>query len=342
MLCCDTLPAWRTLERRRSKPTLNKLAYKPNLEEQAAQPNRSYKRQSTVVGSRLGDTSRSLCFDDGAKVESKDNDEIDRLATLWGQRASIVHRLESNWRVVVAAVVLIVAVAWSGFVWGVPWAARRIAMALPAEVVDKLGKGTLAALDKLMFSPSEVQETRQEELRQSFERLAANYRALPLTLNFRKMGIPNAFALPDGSVIVTDELIKLAKNNEEIMGVLAHEIGHVKHRHMLRMTLEASAVGLFSMVTFGDASSASALFAGLPSVYANAQYSQAKESEADEFAISYMQNLKLHPSALADILQRMSETLGESKTGVPKYFSSHPSTESRLQKLRAAEKATVP
>jgi Zn-dependent protease with chaperone function len=299
------------------------------LDEQFAQPQRHYTKQSIVVGSRLGDTIRSLSFA-----------EIDRLADLWGRRNFAVHRLESSWRVVVASAVLIVAVAWSGFVWGVPWAARRIAMSLPAEMVDKLGKGTLAALDKLVFSPSELPEARKRELQQAFDRLAANYSALPLPLNFRKMAIPNAFALPDGSVVVTDELITLAKNDEEIMGVLAHEIGHVNHRHMLRMTLEASAVGLFSMVTFGDASGASALFAGLPSMYANAQYSQDKEAEADEFAISFMKALKMHPSALANILQRLSETLGENKAGIPKYFSSHHSTESRLQKLRAAE--TVP
>ena len=308
------------------------------LDEHERQPERSYLKNRILVGSRLGNTTRSLCFDDGAKVESNANEEIDRMAPLWGQRTSVVHRLESNWRSVIAAIGLIVAVAWSGFIWGLPWAARRVAMALPVEMVDELGKGTLAALDKLVFSPSEVKQERQKEVLHAFEELATSYPDLPLTLNFRKMGIPNAFALPNGSVVVTDELVKIAKTDEEIMGVLAHEIGHVKHRHMLRMTLETSAVGLFSMLTFGDASQASALFASLPSIYANAQYSQEKESEADEFAISFMQKLDLPPAALADILQRMSEKIGEGKAGIPQYFSSHPSTESRMARLRGVSK----
>lgn len=301
-----------------------------------AQAERAYAKDQVEIGTRLGNTPRSLSFNDGAKVESADNDTIDRLAAVWGARASTVHRLESNWRVVIGAVALIALLAWSGFVWGVPWAATRVAMALPDKMAEHIGKGTLAALDKLLFEPSTVKSERRKAVEQSFTSLASAYPELSLRLNFRKLGVPNAFALPDGTVVVTDELIEIAKTDDEVLGVLAHEIGHVKHRHALRMTLEASAVGLFSTVAFGDAAQASALFAGLPSFYANAQYSQVKESEADGFAIVLMQRLGLRPAALADILERMTEERGDTEREIPQYFSSHPSTQSRMARLRAA------
>ena len=56
----------------------------------------------------------------------------------------------------------------------------------------------------------------------------------------------------DGTVLVTDELVELAKNDDEIISVLAHEIGHLQRRHALRMALESSAIAVLASAYLGD------------------------------------------------------------------------------------------
>src|SRR5690606_33924372 len=196
------------------------------------------------ISPRLGNASRSLRFREGDKCETADNDAVDALARLLGhsQRSAWLHRMESRWRLVLASLLLLVAIAAGGFVWGIPFAAKRTASRLADAVAYRVGEGTLELLDESIFKETEVSADDQQRLRLAFSLLAERAPSLPLTLEFRRMGAPNAFALPNGTVVVTDELVSLADSDHEIEAVLAHEIGHVHHRHALRMGLEASSV----------------------------------------------------------------------------------------------------
>jgi Zn-dependent protease with chaperone function len=93
-----------------------------------------------------------------------------------------------------------------------------------------------------------------------FEALAAHSPrgAQAYSLNFRKGGSigPNAFALPDGSLVLTDELVELAANDEAVLGVLGHEIAHVEGEHTLRQLYRAAGVAGFIMLIGGDIGSA--------------------------------------------------------------------------------------
>ncbi|MBI3171513.1 MAG: M48 family metallopeptidase, partial [Hydrocarboniphaga effusa] len=181
------------------------------------------------VGPRLGNTVRKICLPDGCILESRDNDAIDALARLTGASRGLrlVHRLESTWRAALFAAAMLVLVLFIGVRFGIPFAAKRLAAAVPPGMAYDLGQGTLALLDRGMLKPSRLSSERQQELDRGFDDLSQAYPDLPLTLNFRRGVGPNAFALPDGSVIVTDELVELAKDDQEIYSVLMHEIGHV-------------------------------------------------------------------------------------------------------------------
>lgn len=96
-------------------------------------------------------------------------------------------------------------------------------------------------------------------------------------LNFRKNPVigANAFALPGGYMLITDELIDLANNNDEIVAVLAHELGHVKGRHALRQTLQGTVSGFIIIAITGDVSS---IASGLPALMMNISYSRELEA----------------------------------------------------------------
>jgi len=285
------------------------------------------------ISPRLGNTVRSIAFPSGAKCESTDNDALDQLQarTGTGRGLALVHLLETHWQGAVAAVVVLAVVAVVGFTWGVPALARQVAMRVPDALAYDLGKGTLSTLDKTLFHSSTLPPQRQEELQSRFTELSQHFAGLPLHLELRS-GAANAFALPDGTVVMTDELVELAENDDEIVGVLAHEVGHVQGRHAMRMALESSAVGLFAFAYFGDASQLSTILGAMPAMLANSHYSQAHETEADDFAMQYLDSVHVSPAHLAAILQRLGEHHDTDDSG-PNYLSSHPPTAERVQRL---------
>lgn len=287
------------------------------------------------VDARLGNTARALWFPDGAKCETHDHAALDELGRQQGKGRGgrLVHALESSGRAAFIAVVLLVALMGAGAKWGIPFAARRIAAAVPPALAYDLGRGTLQALDKIMLKPSGLTDEQKAPLEHEFKGMAAHYPDLPLRLTFRSGVGPNAFALPDGTVVATDELVKLAKNDQEVMAVLAHEIGHVHHRHSLRMALESSTVLLLVSTYLGDVTQLTTLSASLPGVYAQAHYSREHETEADTFALEYLDQTGIAHHYFADILRSLQKEVGADDQHGLQYLASHPPTTERIRRF---------
>jgi Zn-dependent protease with chaperone function len=177
-------------------------------------------------------------------------------------------------------------------------------------------------------------------LRAKFRSMArAAGEAAPPRLEFRAAPAigPNAFALPAGIIVVTDELIGLAQDDEEVLAVLAHELGHVRHRHTMRHLLQSSATALIIAGVTGDVASATSLAASAPALLVQTKYSRDFEREADRFAIDLLRKAGIGPQHFAAILARL-ETKRKGKTGViPTFLSSHPPTEEREALAREAK-----
>lgn len=105
---------------------------------------------------------------------------------------------------------------------------------------------------------------------------------------------PNAFALPSGTIVMLDQLVELADDDKEVLGVLAHELGHVERRHSARMMLQTSISGLALTWWLGDVST---LLAAAPGVMLGAKYSRDMETEADEYAKVLFEKI-IYPRAI--------------------------------------------
>lgn len=209
------------------------------------------------ISDRVGNIARQVKFPGGGVFESTENDLIDEALESLGAKpgAGWVHKLESRWRMVLGSLVAVALIS-VGFVhWGIPALAKQVARVLPAEADRAIGIGTLETFDKMMFDTSELPVARRAELTRRFDGMTGSlddghvYR-----LEFRKssaMGA-NAFALPSGIVVVTDGLVDIAKSDDEIVAVLAHEIGHVRGRHALRHILQAAGVSALAVALLGD------------------------------------------------------------------------------------------
>ena len=292
------------------------------------------------ISARIGNIPRVITFADRSVFETDANDELDR----WLRRAtsrspSLAHALESKWRWAVAGVLVTVLFVFAGVRWVLPWSADRIAERLPPPVVAAVSSGTLSVMDELFLDPSELSARRRQQLTQRFSTLApaattgdaANY-----TLHFRQFGAANAFALPSGEVVLSDQLVELADDLAELDAIMLHEIGHVVHLHGLKAAVRASFIALAFALVAGDPSGANELVASLPVVLLQSHYSRAHESEADEYAFRRMLDLGIDPAHFAAIMTRIGSVDDADAEGashdesVLDYLSTHPPTPERI------------
>ncbi len=291
-----------------------------------------FAREQLRIAPRLGGTLRSIRLPEEQKLETADNDAADALARLGGEGtgSAWLHRMEGSWPVVCGALVGVLLFCGAGIVWGIPFGARLVAARVPDELAHRVGQDTLKFLDQMLFEPSKASADERARVEGCLARLSTFHSDLPLRIELREMGSANAFALPDGTLVVTDELLDLAEDDDELAAVLAHEIGHVRHRHGLRMVLESSSLAVVLSLYLGDVSQITGILAALPVMYSQAGYSRAHESEADAFALSLMRRAGIAPRHFATILRKLEEAAGTSDAGVRQYLSSHPRTDERL------------
>jgi len=297
-----------------------------------------------VVSSRVGDTPRWIEFADGARCETDDNDAIDRFLGRCGRGPRsrtgprIVHLLESRWQLALSATVLTAACAWAFVAYAVPALADVAARRVPAAADARLGSTGLEILDSSFLEPSRLREKRQRRLSALFSSLAARVDdEHELRVELRHGGPlgANALALPDGTIIVTDGLVRLAQGHDELAAVIAHELGHVVHRHALRSVIQGSAVALIVTMIVGDVGSAASLAGAIPVFLVNAKYSRAFEIEADEYALTFMRQHDLPPAAFASLLRKLAAIAGAERK-IDGYVSSHPPTSERIALFEAA------
>lgn len=301
-------------------------------------------RREVTVESRLGRGPRFVRFADGGRCEVADHAGLDAVIATWApdRAGSWLHRIETSWTLVAVSVVLLIAVGWATIQFGLPWGARRVAFMLPANLTRVLSDQTLATLDRTMFQPSQLTHERQLQLQSAFKDFLAKVGdATTYQIEFRRSsdGLPNAFALPSGAIVLTDELIQLAADDREVIGVLAHECGHVRERHALRAVLQNSAVFVVIALVTGDISSSTAFGGALPAFLLQNRFSRAFEREADDHAIVQLRAAGIAPGYLADMLQSLDRRHGAHDSEFLGYLRSHPPTPERIQRIRGANAA---
>ncbi|MCU0762954.1 MAG: M48 family metallopeptidase [Hydrogenophaga sp.] len=189
---------------------------------------------------------RQTDLPDGGMVQHADAAEWDAWWLAQGLAESRVVGWMQSWRATLASMagtVVFLAVAW---VWGVPWLSQTVAHAIPQKLEAHIGDQSMAQMESLFLEPSELPESQQADLRRRFETVvqraypAGDAPAWQLSFHKSEMLGANAFALPGGYIVMTDELVELLNDQPDaIVGVLAHELGHVQHRDGLDMLVRA-------------------------------------------------------------------------------------------------------
>ena len=268
-----------------------------------------------------------------ARIEFLDNHVPDWLDLKAKENPHRVHAIESSWRWIALSLVVTVAVVFATFRWGIPMASHAIAQQMPQDALKRIGGEAEEYLIEVT-EESAITVARQKQIRTMYQQQIQA--KVPAKIIFRAGGEyigANALAIPNGTIMLTDELVELAENDQELLAVLTHEQGHLDQRHSLEQGLQSLGISILYVSITGDASD---LFGSLPLAVVSAQYSQKFELKADQYAIDELKRQNISPKYLADFLKRLSdENEEEVDADATDFMQSHPATAKRIAQVEA-------
>ena len=305
---------------------------------------------------KIGQTHPVLELIHDARIEFQHPDLPDWLPVDHANFQQRVWKLERTPSLILFSVVFVAALAFAVVQWAVPFSAKLVASQLPEKTLYRVGHQAEEYVIEYT-EPSELSAAKQQQIKADYLQYVAEGR--PAQLKFRKGDAigANALALPNNTIYLTDELVELAKNNQEIIGVLAHEQGHLLKKHSLQQGLASLGLSVLYVGITGDSSD---LAVTLPVALLGAGYSRKFETESDDYALQLLHRKQIDPLHLARFLQRMelaqssSSEQTDSNTAqqeekpaaapedqpnryaakVLQIFASHPATEERVQRAQ--------
>ena len=290
---------------------------------------------------RLARVRRVIKLPDGDQVHCDDNDWVDGLFPRHGMSAWI-DRLERHSAVVAGSVVTTALLGFAFFAFGLPWIAERAANAMPLAAETLLGEQSMRALDKTYLRPTKLSEEQQQVAREEFFGFVAD---MPdrdrYKLEFRELpgNAVNAFAVPGGTIVVSDAIVEALPDRDAFLSVVAHEMGHQVEHHVVRSVIQGSAVVVLVALFTADVSSASGVVLGVPAFLLDSHYSRDFESAADRYAFAAMRAHNISPEwfayALGSIDQSVRSNRQSSDARIESYTSSHPLSTERIEAARA-------
>jgi len=217
------------------------------------------------------------------------------------------------------------------YIWGIPLLAKTITPHIPLEWEKGMGDSALS------FLAPEESRCDNKELQKAIDEIVNRLSAAdPDPYSFKvfvvKSPVFNAVALPGGNIVVFGGLLEKAQSPESLAAVIAHEMQHVKRRHVTKRIIEDSSTGLIISAVAGDVTGSMLYGLKIARNLAMLSYSRQDEEEADAGGIKMLIAASLDPQAMISFFEIMKEK--NSKFKMPQYLSTHPDTAERISRLK--------
>ncbi len=138
----------------------------------------------------------------------------------------------------------------------------------------------------------------------------------------------NAFAMPNGHLLVYTGLIEASENQEELSGVICHEIAHIQLNHVMKKLIKE--VGLSTLISMTSGGGGSEVIKETIKLISSTAYDRSVEKEADIKAVDYLLKSKINPEPFANFLFKLSNKESETSNYFT-WISTHPESKERAE-----------
>lgn len=308
------------------------------LQSNSKEINLEVPRDEMVIQAPVGSLPYKILLAEGQLFEAENNQETKKFLEFCEKpnAESWLSYLEQKKIVILVGIMILAGLVITVPKYGLPWMGDQVAHWIPHSWLMMAGDETLEILDESFFSPSEMAPQDQDQFTKEFNRMASlvlkDQTARLVFRQSEEIG-PNAFALPGGLVVLTDELVEIAEDQAGVIGVLAHELGHVQLKHPARRLVRSlMALALVSLI-FDDAATFAEELAAISGSLISLAYTREFEEEADRAGKEILIGAGLSPIPLANLLQKLSDGCEENCSQLPEWLTTHPSVPSRIEFL---------
>lgn len=270
---------------------------------------------------------------------------VDDWTRLSGAQGTVVERRGRGREVRLVVGLTAFAVSVAAFVFvGVPALSGPMARATPVSFEQRMGQNFDGQMGAIF--PDCTGEEGQAILAALGDRIAAQADT-PFDVRVRAVQAPmlNAFALPGGPILITDDLIRDAKSPDELAAVVAHEVAHIEKRHVMQAVWRSLGVGLLLDAVVGGGTGAGQQAVILAGQATDLRYGRDAESEADARGQQLLHDLGLSSRGMASFFWRLGgeqEEGDQALTSATEFLSTHPDSTRRAKAARAAERTGAP
>lgn len=230
--------------------------------------------------------------------------------------------LHKSFAFYVAATVALIALSVLGYIYVVPFIAEKSVSLIPDSFDRYISQSFVTDfLYKNEVNPEKTKLLNKFAAEIDFEN------SKTLTFTVVNSSIVNAFALPDGNIVVFSGLLNRMESFDELAGLLAHEVVHVNERHGMKMLMRNLAGYIFISLIFSDVNGIMAIISENAHNLQSLSYSRRFEREADEKGAQLLIQNQLNPKGMLRLFERLESTTD--KFTIPEFMSSHPLTPHR-------------
>ncbi|WP_051927603.1 M48 family metallopeptidase [Ruegeria halocynthiae] len=288
-----------------------------------------------TVESRVGATERRVNFPDGTLFLTDRHTALEHL--LADTSGSRLHHAEKFHPRLILISVACLAGAWGLWKYGLSVLVALAVWMTPPPLVSAIDTGVMQALDQVLTKPSTLNAGEKAKVQDSFNRVLAALGPAAedhdYTLKFRDlpgMG-PNAFALPNGSIVVTDDLVRLV-SADALAGVIGHEIGHVAEQHGLTQIYRSLGAFVLIGMMAGDTGPVLEQVLLEGNLILSLSYSRQHELAADRFGVDLATRAGFDPDGLSEFFDLLDQEYGDHGDD---WFSTHPGFKTRQENLKS-------
>ncbi len=212
------------------------------------------------------------------------------------------------------------------------WIVEQITPEMEREWVRKL-----VLSDKGMVTPAHLEKSKRQMriLIEDIRSHSPELKPFEIELIVADSEVVNAFAIPGGILMINSGFIKQSQSTEEIIGVLAHELGHIERRHNVKSIVSGLGItaGALALSLLVGADISEWVLRG--SNLLNLKYTRDHEREADDRGLYYLSNAKIAATGMIDFFERLSKTEpGGAAANLLAIMSTHPASAERINYLR--------